>query len=143
MRLTRRRFSKILGQFIGLGVLAGRATLAQEQTLAQTMQQLFADSPVEYSDQINIKIPHLAENSAAVPITAAINLAQVEKIWLLVAANPLPLSAHFTLTPAAVPRVSARLKMAKTSEVMVVVRAQQRLYFASQMVKVADNGCSR
>jgi sulfur-oxidizing protein SoxY len=109
--------------------------------LEQTLLDLFQGSSITETDKIDIQIPMIAENGAVVPITVASSLSNVSKIYILVEKNPLPLSAKFALSPELEPFVSARLKMAETSDVIVVVETNEALYSASRNVKVTIGGC--
>ncbi len=87
------------------------------------------------------RLPKVAENGANVPIKVVSNFKDITKIYILVQNNPHPLSAEFTLSPAVAAQVSARLKMAKTSNVIVIVEADGKFYRKVKNVKVAKGGC--
>jgi sulfur-oxidizing protein SoxY len=87
------------------------------------------------------RLPDVAENGASVPITITTTLKNVDKIAILVERNPYPLSAEFYLSLGVYPKVSARLKMAKSSNVVVVVEAEGKLYRKTKFVKVTVGGC--
>jgi len=111
-------------------------------TFDDTLRQLFQDA--EFIDSRKIKLsrlPRVAENGASVPITVSSSLDNVERIYILVEKNPSPLSAEFILSPAVEARVSARLKMAETSDVIVIIKAEGKLYRKSKHVKVTVGGC--
>ncbi len=108
----------------------------------ETMKRLFNDAPIIDSKKIKItRLPRIAENGAMVPITISSSLENVEKISILVAQNPSPLSAEFFLSPQMVAHVSARLKMAKSGKVIIIVQADGKLYRTSRSVKVTVGGC--
>ncbi len=111
-------------------------------TYDETITRLFPE--IELIESKNIffsRLPKTAENGAAVPIKVSTKLDNVEKISILVKNNPHPLSTEFYLSPVMVPQVSARLKMAKSSDVIVIVEAEGQYYFKSQWVKVTKGGC--
>lgn len=111
-------------------------------TFDDTLQHLFKDAEFIESRKIKLsRLPRVAENGAVVPITISSSLDNVEKIYILVEKNPTPLSAEFYLTPAVETRVSARLKMAETSNVIVIIESEGKLYRKSKKVKVAVGGC--
>ncbi|KAF3980916.1 MAG: thiosulfate oxidation carrier protein SoxY [Methylococcales symbiont of Hymedesmia sp. n. MRB-2018] len=111
-------------------------------TFEQTMLRLFGEAEIIESKKIKIsRLPRIAENGANVPITVSSTLDSVEKISILVEDNPSPLSAEFFLSPALVAHVSVRLKMAKTSRIVIIVQAEGKLYRTSRSVKVAVGGC--
>ncbi len=98
-------------------------------------------SHIELSDKIALKLPSIAENGAVVPITIETSLAQVEQIFVFVEKNPIPLTSVFSLSPNVDPVVSTRLKVSETSTVMVIVKAEGKMYKAEQEVKVTVGGC--
>jgi len=91
--------------------------------------------------EINLKAPDIAENGAVVPVTVETNLSNVETITILVKENQRPLSAVFILGPGVQPNISTRIKMAKTSEVIAVVKSGDKRLSASKEVKVTIGGC--
>jgi len=109
----------------------------------ETIAYLFSDKKlIDNHNKIHIsRLPRVAENGAVVPIKINSQFDKITKIYILVKNNPHPLSAEFFLTPAVEAVVSARLKMAKTSEVIVIVEADGKLYRKTKKVKVSINGC--
>jgi len=93
------------------------------------------------SDQIKIKAPDIAENGAVVPVTVSSSLNNVESISIIATNNPTPLTSNFILGGGTEPFVSTRIKMAKTSDVIAVVKADGNLYSATKEVKVTIGGC--
>jgi sulfur-oxidizing protein SoxY len=65
----------------------------------------------------------------------------VQKIYLLVEKNPIPLAAVFALSESLQAFVSARLKMAETCDVWVVAETADALFSAKANVKVTIGGC--
>jgi sulfur-oxidizing protein SoxY len=123
---------------------AGAEWIAEQfapHKLEETLKTLFKDARITESDQIDIQIPQIAENGAVVPITVSSHLDGTESISILVEKNPVPLAARFDLSPELEPFVSARLKMAETSDVIVIVQAGDKLYSARETVKVTIGGC--
>ena len=109
--------------------------------LEETLKTLFKDAKITESDKIEIQIPQIAENGAMVPITVTSHLDGVDTLSILVEKNPVPLAARFDLSPDLEPSVSTRLKMAETSDVIVIAQAGNNLYSARQTVKVTIGGC--
>jgi sulfur-oxidizing protein SoxY len=109
--------------------------------LEQTLRDLFKGSAITETDKIDIQIPIIAENGAVVPITVTTSLSDVGAVFILVEKNPMPLSAKFTLSPQLEPFISARLKMAETSDVIVIADTGKALYSAKAHVKVTIGGC--
>ena len=95
----------------------------------------------EPSDKIKLDAPDIAENGAVVPVSVATTLAEVSSISFVVPENPNPLAAHYQIPPGTMPNVANRLKMAKTTNVIVIVEAGGKLYSATKEVKVTVGGC--
>ena len=93
------------------------------------------------SDQINFKVPDIAENGAVVPVSVSTTLDNVKSISLVVDANPNPLSATFRFMPGAVPDISTRIKMGKSSDIRALVETDSGLYMVQKNVKVTIGGC--
>ncbi|TAK60903.1 thiosulfate oxidation carrier protein SoxY [Methylobacter sp.] len=111
------------------------------QILQQTLKRLFKDQKIIESDQIDIQIPKTAENGATVPITVTSSHRNVESIAILIEKNPIPLVAKFELSPDLDPFVSARLKIAESSAVAVIVETNEGFFTASKKVIVTPGGC--
>jgi sulfur-oxidizing protein SoxY len=79
--------------------------------------------------------------SIAVPITVTSSLENIQSISLLVEKNSIPLVATFRLSAQLDAFISARLKMAETSDVIVIVETRDSLYRAKEQVKVIIGGC--
>lgn len=110
-------------------------------TLDETLKKTFNSAQISDTDKIELKLPSIAENGAVVPITVSSSLELVQQIFILVNKNPVPLAALFDLSPEIEPFVSARLKIAETSDVIVVVKSAEHLYKTQQTVKVTMGGC--
>jgi len=95
----------------------------------------------EPSDKIKLDAPEIAENGGVVPIGVSTTLADVTSIAFLVSENPNVLIAKYNIPPGTLPNVANRIKMAKTSNVTVLVEAGGKLYSASKEVKVTVGGC--
>jgi sulfur-oxidizing protein SoxY len=95
----------------------------------------------EGSDKIKLDAPEIAENGAVVPVSVSTTLADVTSISFLVSENPVVLIASYKIPAGTVPSVANRIKMAKTSNVTVVVEAGGKVYSAAKEVKVTVGGC--
>jgi sulfur-oxidizing protein SoxY len=131
-----------LGLLMPLKVFAAwQAENFKQGPLEESLKQLFKGQKITESKDIEIKIPLIAENGAIVPITVSSSLPGIRTVSILVAKNPVPLAARFELSPALDPFVSARLKMAETSEVIAIAETDTGLFSARQLVKVTIGGC--
>ncbi|MBA2400218.1 MAG: thiosulfate oxidation carrier protein SoxY [Bradyrhizobium sp.] len=95
----------------------------------------------EASDKVKVDAPEIAENGAVVPVSVTTTLADVTSISFLVAENPVALVASYKIPAGTMANVANRIKMAKTSNVIVVVEAGGKLYSATKEVKVTVGGC--
>jgi sulfur-oxidizing protein SoxY len=95
----------------------------------------------EPSDKIKLDAPEIAENGAVVPVSVSISLADVTSIAFVVPENPNVLAAYYKIPQGTLPNVANRLKMAKTTNVIVLVEAGGKLFSATKEVKVTVGGC--
>jgi sulfur-oxidizing protein SoxY len=95
----------------------------------------------EPSDKIKLDAPEIAENGAVVPVSVSTSLADVTSIAFVVPENPNVLAAYYKIPPGTLPNVANRLKMAKTTNVIVLVEAGGKLFSATKEVKVTVGGC--
>jgi sulfur-oxidizing protein SoxY len=93
------------------------------------------------ASQILLKIPEVAENGAAVPVSVESSLPGPLEILILVESNPIPLAARFTIPEGTDPFVSLRIKLAESSRVHAVVRAGGRVYATARETQVTVGGC--
>jgi sulfur-oxidizing protein SoxY len=91
--------------------------------------------------EITITSPDIAENGAVVPFTIASKVPNTESIALLVEKNPNILAANFNIPGGTEPWVNTRVKMGQTSNVIALVKADGKYYYASKEVKVTLGGC--
>jgi sulfur-oxidizing protein SoxY len=95
----------------------------------------------EPSDKIKLDAPEIAENGAVVPISVSTSLSDVTTIAFVVPENPNVLAAYYKFPQGTLPNVASRLKMAKTSNVIVIVESGGKLFSATREVKVTVGGC--
>jgi sulfur-oxidizing protein SoxY len=154
--LNKRRTLLQAGMAAGtLAVATGAGLLTPRSVLAAWPEQAFnakkfpdalqalagTDEPTTSSDAIKVKAPDIAENGAVVSVTVTTSLPQVENISVFVPVNTFPLSAAFDMSNATEGFITARIKMAKTSDVIAVVKANGKLYTGKKSVKVTLGGC--
>jgi sulfur-oxidizing protein SoxY len=107
---------------------------------ADAIKSLYGKT-AEPSDKVKLDAPEIAENGAVVPISVTTTLENVTSISFLVSENPNALAASYKIPAGTMPSVANRLKMAKTSNVIVIVEAGGKLYSATKEVKVTVGGC--
>ena len=112
----------------------------ETKSLADAVKAMGGASPVESKD-IVITSPDIAENGAVVPFTIASKVPKTESMALLVEKNPNILAANFAIPDGTEPWVNTRVKMGQTSNVIALVKADGKFYYASKEVKVTLGGC--
>lgn len=130
------------------GVLRPDAALAADwnqkafeaKNVKDALEALGAGNPVN-SDAIIMTAPEIAENGAVVPIAAVSKLPGTESIAFLIAKNPTSLAASFDIPAGTDPAVSTRVKLAQSTDVHVLVKAQGKYYMTKKEVKVTIGGC--
>lgn len=137
-----------IGVAVSAGLLTPGAVLAAWPQAAFTatdqaaaLKDLLGSDATEASDKVKIKAPDIAENGAVVPVTVETDVTGVKSIAIIAAGNNTPLIASFDLGESAVPFVSTRIKMAKTADVVAVVKTADGLLSAAKSVKVTIGGC--
>ena len=112
----------------------------KQKGAADAIKSLYGRT-AEASDKVKLDAPEIAENGAVVPISVSTTLTEVTSISFLASENPNALAAVYRIPPGTLPSVANRLKMAKTSNVIVIVEAGGKLYSATKEVKVTVGGC--
>jgi sulfur-oxidizing protein SoxY len=154
---TRRTIIKgaLAGGLTGLGLAPfapGRARAAADagkwpkdafaqKTEAAAIKALYGGKTPQASDEVNLDAPEIAENGAVVPVSVSTTLPDVTSIAIVVSGNPFPLAASYVIAPGTSAMVANRLKMAKTSKVLVLVESRGKVLSASKEVKVTVGGC--
>ena len=133
---------------VGAGLLSPRTVLAawpkaafEAKNVEDAMNKLFGSAANTPSGDIKIKAPDIAENGAVVPVSINTSLGKVDSIAVIAEKNGTPLASNFKLGANAIPNVSTRIKMGKTSDVIAVVKANGKAYSARKNVKVTIGGC--
>ena len=130
------------------GMMRAEAALASDwnqkafeaKNLKDAFDALGAGNRVNSND-IVMTAPEIAENGAVVPVGAVSKLPGTESIAILVAKNPTALAASFDIPAGTEPGVITRVKMAESSEVYVLVKAQGKYYVTKKEIKVTIGGC--
>jgi len=144
-RALLRRGSKLAALAITGLVPGGWAFAAKNETAAGagSVSDLLraANGSAAGASQIILKIPEIAENGAAVPVSVESLLPGTSEILILVEANPIPLAARFTIPEGTDAFVSLRIKLAESSRVQAVVKAAGKVYSSVTETQVMVGGC--
>lgn len=145
--LKRRKFFAMFGiatslLMLPLSVLAAAWSKAafDAEKLDAAEKNLEINGEIPSSD-ISITAPDRAENGAIVQVEIVANIANVEAIAIFVEKNPTPLIANIMLANGAQAKLTTRIKMAETSDIKVIVKADGKYFTASKNVQVLENGC--
>jgi sulfur-oxidizing protein SoxY len=112
----------------------------ESKTVPDAMKAIAGAQPVESKD-IALHSPDIAENGAVVPFSVESKLPKTESIALLVEKNPNVLAADFQIPQGTDPWINTRVKMARTSRVIALVKADGKYYYTAKEVKVTLGGC--
>ena len=154
MSTTRREWLKSGGGVTLFALLAAAGWLKPEDALAQArhnafeaktmseaMKALDTGAPAPSKEITFVSTPDIAENGAVVPIGVASAIPKTEAIAILIEKNLNMLTAIFDIPPGTDPAISTRVKMAQTSNVYALVKADGKYYVASKEIKVTLGGC--
>lgn len=137
-----------VGVAVGTGLLTPRAATAawpenafMAKGVDDALEALLGSGTLEESASVRIKAPDIAENGAVVPVTVESGVKGIDSISIIATGNHTPLIASFNLGEGALGFVSTRIKMAKTAQVIAVVKAGDKLLSATKKVKVTIGGC--
>lgn len=86
--------------------------------------------------------PTYAVNGATVPVEISSSLQNIQRVALLVEKNPFPLAMALEPTPAVSFPFKTMLKVAEDSEIIAMVRADDKLYRTSRYVEIDIGGCA-
>jgi sulfur-oxidizing protein SoxY len=141
----------LLGLLLAAGWIKPEEALAQAQTwnktafdthsLTETMKALGGGDPAQSKDIVFFQTPEIAENGAVVPIGVTSNIPKTESIAILIEKNPNLLAAVFDIPTGTETSISTRVKMAQSSNVYVLVKADGKYYVAAKDIKVTLGGC--
>ena len=113
----------------------------EANTVDDVIKALFESQDVEESSKIKIITKKIAENGAVVPIEVMTDFSKVDSITIIGDKNPVPLIGQFNFFDNAEGYVKTRVKLSGTSNLVVVVKAEGKLYVARSAVKVTLGGC--
>ncbi len=138
----------VAGVAVAAGLLTPQMVLAawpkaafEAKGVDNAVKSLMGSSALTASGDISIKAPPIAENGAVVNIAVSTTLKNVDSISILVEKNASPLTSSFNLSAVTEPFIKTRVKVAKTSSVIAVVKSGGKLYSAGREVKVTIGGC--
>ena len=129
--------------FVRLGTAAAaewNKAAFEVKTVAEAFKALGAGTPANSAD-ILMKAPDIAENGAVVPIGIESRIPGTESIAVLIERNPNPLAASFDIPAGTETMITTRVKMAETSNVYALVKANGKYFVSKKEIKVTLGGC--
>ena len=115
-----------------------KAFLAKQ--IPDALREAFGTADIGESSKIEIEAPHIASDANMVPVRIKSGLENTESISLVVTGNESPFTAYFKLYEAQ-NFVSTRIRMASTSDLLVVVKADGVLHTNKRPIRVGRNSC--
>lgn len=152
MQDTRRDFLKGSGGLLALllaqGILTPGDAGAEEWNKSafdakkmDELLKLLGGTGAKVSDDIVINASDIAENGAVVPIQVISKIAGTQSIAYIIEKNPNLLAAQFSIPDGTLPEIDTRVKMAQTSNVYALVKANGKFYYATKEIKITLGGC--
>ena len=112
----------------------------EAKSLKEAFQAMGGLAPAD-SNLVILDVPETAENGAMVPVIVESKFPRTEQISILVEKNPTALVENLTIAEGTEGYISTRIKMAQTSTVIALVKADGKFYKAVKEVKVTAGGC--
>jgi len=107
----------------------------------EAVNAYFPDQHILETDQITIGVHPVVESGAVVPVKIKTDLPNPESITIFVDKNPNPLIANFDLFPDCVGFISTRIKVDQPSNIVVVVKADGKVFMTKTFIEVHEGGC--
>lgn len=111
------------------------------KTDTKTEKTSSKDKKKTKAPSMTLKAPEIAESGAIVPVIISATISGVKDIHLLVKDNPRPLIASFNLMEGTEPFISTRIRMDKSSDVIALLKTDEKFWHTKQSVKVVVSGC--
>jgi sulfur-oxidizing protein SoxY len=131
------------------GTLRPRAARAQGwnqaafggKTLHEIVRALGGSGATPTKDVSWGSTPDIAENGAAVQVSVMSSVPKTQAIAIVIEKNPGPLAAYFEVPPGTDAAIVTRFKMAQTSNVHAVVKADGKYFVSTREIRVTFGGC--
>jgi len=143
-------------KFLGLGLAAvalAPATLSaldfraekpdtwKAHTVNDAIKALYGDVKITESSDISLKIPKVASNGGAIPVSIKTSI-DAKSVALFQDANPESAVAVFNVVEGTIPEYSTKIKMQASGAITVVVQDKAgNLFSISKKLEVALGGC--
>ena len=114
----------------------------QAKEFKNSLKAIYGSKSIEPSDQIKIEAPEIAENGLSVPVSVSSFIKKTENLSIFIEDNPLPLIANYHLKAGMIADFSVRVKVAKSTNIHVVIQSQEELFSNSKKIQVTLGGCA-
>ncbi len=152
MQHPRRQFLKssggLLATLVASGFLRPEEAMAGDWNKAafeakkmDDLLKVLGGAGAKPSSEISIIASDIAENGAVVPIQIISKHDNTQNIAYVIEKNPNLLAANFTIAEGTLADIDTRVKMAQTSDVYALVKANGKFYYASKEIKITLGGC--
>jgi sulfur-oxidizing protein SoxY len=112
------------------------------EDISTALELLLGSAETKKTRAIRMKLtPHAASAGAEVSVVIETSIADIESVSLLVADEPTPLVASFQFGADVEGRISTRLKISKSGDILAVVKTGQRLFYQRKHVDLSACGC--
>jgi sulfur-oxidizing protein SoxY len=135
--MTRRYWLRLLASLPWLG--AG-GPLWSATPFEEAWRVLLGGARAEFSEDIRLELPELAEDGAQVPLTLSVARGDVEALFVLAEMNPVPLVAGVEVAADALPYLATRIRLNGNGSVWAVARCRGGWFYARRGAWVARGG---
>jgi sulfur-oxidizing protein SoxY len=150
--MRRREFMKtgsaVLSALMAAGFLSFEEAHAEawnkaafEAKSLEDLIRVLGGSGAQESALVGIDAPEIAENGAVVPVAVSSELGGTQAIAVVIEKNPNVVAAIFSIPDGTLPEVQTRVKMAQTSNLFAIVKADGKFHYAAKEIKVTLGGC--
>ncbi|MCX4190799.1 thiosulfate oxidation carrier protein SoxY [Methylophaga sp. OBS3] len=134
------------------GLLLPRQVLAhwprdafKAETVEDALLALLGEADLIDDDAVHFSVgspPTYAINGATVPVEINTTLENIKHVALLVEKNPSPLAMSFEPNDDVMLPFKTMLKVAEDSDMLAVIRADDKLYVTRRFVEIDIGGCA-
>lgn len=134
--------SAIAVSVLNANILKDGAKAFSSNDVDGVLNGLYGKTDVIADDKAQLKVPDIAENGGAVPVTVSTSIENAKTLTLLIEKNPKPLAAVWEVGEGAIVKYSTRIKMKETGNVTLIVEDKDgKLHKTTKQVKVTVGGC--
>ena len=108
--------------------------------IPDALREAFGTADIGESDKIEIDAPHIAADAEMVPVRVKSGFENTESIAIVVSGNQSPFTAYFRLYEAQ-NFVTTRVRVADSTDLLVIVKADGGLHTRKRAVRVGRNEC--